>query len=76
MKNNNENDREKSHEEMLEEACARPGIPEVMRVYGDYLGRGDLRPGAYRDSRAPARGFAPARSASGGGAAAGVLYGG
>ena len=42
------NDREKSFEEMLEEAYAHPGIPEAMRVYNDWHPK-DLNPGTYRD---------------------------
>jgi len=39
--------REREHEEMLEAALARPGIREVMQVYGE-LRETNRRFGAYR----------------------------
>ena len=54
-----ENDREKSHEEMLEESYARPGTAEAIRVFGDDWGHDGARRGAYRGAYGPSREFAP-----------------
>ena len=47
-------ERARAHAAMLEEALKRPGIPEIMRVYGDWR-TADRGLDPYRATKAPSR---------------------